>query len=438
MKYPGDTLHNMVFGFLRKPLPAIIAAIRNFATFRFGQNIGYADITEDTRRIALLNLLGYILPKKAFKDGFEIRNKKGEEKDKRVDDLSDAIDELEWLPELTRIAQIETNYGACTAVIFRDNGSELKGFAPDSVELELNEDENSEDIGEIIGVKVTEKIGGVKVTEVKRPITGEDMDNVQHIVLRPSEIRYRGIPKIEAPWDIAHAHNVTLESAMVNNVRRGYGIKKATIVDRDDPSKNALAVSRMEEGLQDLESGDTSIVLFTGVDSAGNVWKEEVDIDSGKGDYNYTEKLDMYHKVFSSLTGIPKNYLDGIYAGETLAGDTIERQLNSSFDDIRREYTPVFEKILKRWCKINKKDWKDGYYLHWILENYLTEREEAEIEDIKANTDATLKTSGIESAEEIRKRRGLIGDAPEPDSVELLIKDEESDDKADKGGKPDE
>lgn len=416
-----------IFDFLRKPRTDIITANRNFATFRFGQDFDQADINADTRRVALLNLLGWVLPKKAFKDGFEIRDKSAKDKEARVDDLSDAIDELEWLPEFIRIAQMETCHGACTVVLFRPDGSELRGFKPEFVDLQVNEDEESEEIGELIGVKVTLKIGGVTVTEIKKPITGEQMDNVFHIVLRPSDILYRGISKLEAPWDVAHAHNVSLESAMVNNVRRGYGIKKATIVDRDDPSKNALAISRMEEGLQDLESGDTSIVLFTGVHTDGSAWKEEVEIDSGKGDYNYTEKLDMYHKVFSSLTGIPKNYLDGIYAGETLAGDTIERMLNSSFDDIRQEYTPTFEKIIKRWCKINKKTWKDGYYLHWILENYLTEREEAEIEDIKANTDATLKTSGIVSAQEVRTKRGIDGPPPKPEVLgELLVSDKET------------
>lgn len=80
----------------------------------------------------------------------------------------------------------------------------------------------------------------------------------------------------------------------------------------------------------------------------------------------------------------------------------------------RERFTDFFTDIIKRWCELNSLTWNDNYYIYWKQETILTEREEAEIDNIEATTSQTLITAGVISADEDRKKRGLEGPAPEP------------------------
>ena len=122
---------------------------------------------------------------------------------------------------------------------------------------------------------------------------------------------------------------------MVSNIRVGYGLKKVTISDRGSDPENQQVETRMEEGLKRLDSGDTFILMYSGIDPSGKEWKDEVDVTFGEGAYDYAGNLDIYHKVASFVLLVPKNLLDGIFAGETLAGDTIHRMIQEELQEFR-------------------------------------------------------------------------------------------------------
>jgi len=398
----------------QKPQGASPTYRKNFATFRFGQSFTHNDIDNAMARIPLIHLISVILPEKAMGEGFDIVDQEGE----KVDDLTDLWDEDFLLPKLIHGVQQHEGHGAVTFAFFKGRESpdkiELLAFSPDDVGIKVNEE------GIITDYELTEYIGADNLPSIVHTVPKKDkkgnyvdlgivskedqLANVFHIILHPQKYKFKGIPRIEKIWDLAHAHLIALESAMVGTIRAGYGIKKATIHDRQDSTQNASAESKMDTGLSALDSGDTSIIVFSGIDTAtGQKWEDKIELETGDMQFDYAEKIDIYHKIASFLTGLPKNFLDGIFAGETLAGDIIYRMIQSQLRELREEWTEYLVPLVERWCELKGLSWQPGYKLEWRMPKAkLTEKEEAEIENIQAQTQAILLNNGIKDIKEVR------------------------------------
>ena len=410
-----------------KPSTDVQTNTRNFTTWRFGQSYSEDDIDKACRRNPVLKFLSHTIYDIAFSDGMEIRDSNTD--DLRVDDVSDELDKQRVLEALIPVAQTASKYGSCTAALFEsvdrfDNiYTEIKGFRPKRVRMDFPTVDELEDNGNDtsyallpIRYQLEEILPYPNVPNIiSIDIDQEEFDNIFHIVPDPDPDNwYKGISEMDPVWDIAHGHQVILESSMVCSVRVAYGIRKATIMDRGDPTKNTALANKMEEGLKKLESGDTSIILWGGVNDKGQVFQDSIEVDTGSVDFNYTEKLDMYHRTLAMITGIPKNWWDGIFQGSTIGAEVAKSILKSALKDRRKKFTMFFTDIFRRWCELNNFQWQDSYYLAWKQEPILTEREEAEIDNIKATTDQTLISARIKSIEEVRESRDLKGPIPEP------------------------
>jgi hypothetical protein len=387
-----------------RPAADITTYTKNFSTHRWGQSYSEDSMMKAVRRNMVLKFLGDRIYDLAFDDGFQIEDKKTEE---RVDPLSDEIEKLRWESVLALAAKKECQFGAVSLVLFEDYNEEgsyslLKSFRP--ARTSLNFHENGQ-ISEYIFEEYLNSVSTPLTFKIEDP---EEMENVFHIVLRPHyDYPYRGQSKLEPVWDVAHGHQIILESAMVCSARVAYGIRKATIMDRGDPTKNTALANAVEEGMKDLEAGDTSIILWGGYTDKGGTFQDTLEIDTGSIDFNYTEKLDIYHKSLAFITGIPKNFWDGIFQGSLVGAEVVKQMLDSSLKELREEWTQIIEDIIKRWCELNNMEWKDTYHVVWKLEQDLSEREKKELENIEANTDSILINTGIMDVPEIREKRGL-------------------------------
>lgn len=379
-----------------RPLAKARTNIKNFATHRFGQHFDYVDIDKAMARVAAIHLLCVILPAKAMGEGFDIVQTV-DKKTEVVKDVTDKWDKDYFLPEIIRGVQNESGHGAVTFAFFKGRSGdaeslELCQFKPEYVGI------NVDDNGNIIELELTELIGSETRPEIVHHVdTPKKLLNTFHKVLRPSDIRYKGIPRCEKIWDIAYAHQIVLEAAMVGTVRAGYGLKQAIIHYRDDKGEMEKAERSIELGLANLDSGDTSIIVYSGIDPATKqTWTDEVKIDSGNVTFDYSEKIDICHKVLAFLTGLPKNFFDGIFSGETLAGDIIYRMIQSQLRELREEWTEELIPILKRWAELRSITWVDEWKIEWRMPTAkLTEKEEAEINFIEAQTQAVLKNAGL-------------------------------------------
>lgn len=438
-----------------RPRVQTTTAIQSFATFRYGQDITEDDIDRALRRVPLIVLAGMIIPEKAMKVGIEIVSKKGD-KEEVQDDLTKDFDKLGWMPTLIRGVQYETNYGSIAFSLHfplskeQLNGEEnseikdkeiiLKAFRPKNIDIGINE------LGLVDGYMLTEKIDSPKKPELyhhvpkqdeKGNVIGspEELQNVIFRCLRQGDVWWRGHPKWEGMWDVARSHYSSLEASMVGNVRRGYGQKIATLWDRGDDDENAKVKSSTERGMVNLDSGDTSIVMYSIVDPQGNVREDKIDVDFGDSQYNHAEDIDTYHKVASFLLSVPKNLLDGIFSGETLAGDIIYRMLQEALHEFRVDWIEPFNAILRRWAELTGRKWGDDFTVRFKTPKAkLTEREEAEIDQLEANTQSTLKISGIVDTEDARDKLGLekkeiIPEEEEP--IRIKVNGDDDDDEQD-------
>lgn len=406
-----------------KPIATIKSYIRTHATRRFGQAYSHADAQEAIYRIPILNLIAIILPEKAMKEGFDLVDSGGEP----MDEIMKIWNKDNFLPDIIKGAQYDSAHGAVTFAFFegRDDKDliELLCFEPDDVGIFVNEN------GFIKRFELVEKIGAVNRPEIIHHIPRvwqneneekfidedyynedeehispeEQLANVFHTVLRKGKVRFRGVPKIEIFWDVGHAHGISLEAAMVGTVRAAYGKKIATVHHRTDKDVMDAVERKIDDGLANYGSADSAMILYSGTDSAGQKWEDKVSIDTGDMNFNYAEKIDIFHKIVAFLSGLPKNYLDGLFAGETLAGDIIYRMIQTVLREIRDEWTEYLIPVIERWAFIRGLDLGDGWKLEWRMPKAkLTEKEEAEIDAIIADTQSTLKTAGIIDTEEAR------------------------------------
>lgn len=361
--------------------------------FRLGQAYDVGLVEAASRRCDFCYFWTTGIVEKAMRDGYIVR-----QKDKEPVEWWTEFKRLNWLEEQIRGITFERKFGASTFGIF-DNWdkepSDLIAFAPRRTKFLVDPQ------GHFTAFLLTEVVGGSNLP-VPHKIRGENLENVFHEVLRPDEKKYQGISVLEPVWDLASARAIVIQSMAIHTARVASGIRKATVASRDDKTEDDTVVALIELGLARLEADDHSIVLRSGVTPAGHAWEDKLEIDTGGTQYNYTDKIEIIHKGLSIGTGIPKNYYDGIFYGSLYASDSILRMLHTALKTIQDQWTFRIEKQIQRWCELNKHEWSDEFYLDWGLKPKLTEKEEAELEFIKATTQATLKNAGIIDTEDAR------------------------------------
>lgn len=393
---------------IRAKLNTIVNIRDTRGGFRIGQSYDVGSVEAATRRNDVLYFWSTLIVEKAMRDGYVIHNKDAEQPDWFKEFWN-----LNWIDNIIRGVVYERKYGATTFTLF-DEGS-LIPFKPDNVEFKIDR------YGDFTAFRLKEEVGGYQlpiyhyagdIDEFQIPEDDVEHDvgeleDIFHEVLRPSDKKYEGISVVEPIWDLVQIRDICLQCMGINTARVASGIRKATVEVRDDQTEDDTVVALMELGLSRLEADDMSITLRSGTTPEGHKWEDKLEVDTGGSQYNYAEKIEICHKGLSIATGIPKNWFDGIFYGSLYASDSILQMLQTSLKTIQDQWSNRIEKMIQRWCEISGKVWQDDYKLVWNLKPKLTEKEEAELELIKAQTQATLKNSGIIDVEDARENLNL-------------------------------
>lgn len=398
-------LDNRITGnWITARLETMLHTLATRGGFRLGQAYDVDLVDGAARRCDFCYFWTTGIVEKAMRDGYVVRDK-----DKEPVEWWTQYKRLNWIEEQIRGITFERKFGATTFGIFKnwdEEPSDLIAFSPKRTKFLINPQ------GHFIAFLLEEVIGGSNLP-VPHKVRGDNLNDVFHDVLRPAEKKYQGISVLEPVWDLAQARAIVIQSMAIHTARVASGIRKATIASRDDKAEDDTVVALMELGLSRLEADDMSITLRSGVTPQGHQWEDKLEIDTGGAQYNYTDKIEIIHKGLSIATGIPKNYYDGIFYGSLYASDSILRMLHTALKTIQDQWTFRIEKQIQRWCELNKHDWSDEYYLDWGLKPKLTEKEEVEIDFIKAQTQSALKIAGIIDNEEARTSLKL----KDPDKV---------------------
>ena len=345
-------------------------------SLRSGQVYDEQNVEGFIRRNEVFNFWANGIVAMAFASGYQILDKD----QKPV--LEDEIRQLNWLPEMTRATQRERGFGAVTIAIF-DN-DELKSFTKGDSHFNIDEK------GTFTSFELTEHIGGGHDNIDHEIVGAEALEDVFHVVLRPGEKKYEGISVIEPIFDVARQRAELLESCAILVIRVAAGVRIVTIEERGDNDEMRDIESKYNLGLKGMYAGDDTMIMYKSYDPAsGKEKKDDFEIFTGV-DFNFSEKLDMYHKSLSIATGIPKNYWDGIFQGETLGAPAVLRMLYSAMRLICDDWAYHYERLHEQWAKNNSINWPDEFHLVWNLKPKLTDAEEANINMIKTTTVTTM------------------------------------------------
>lgn len=387
--------------------------------FRIGQSYSPALVKQVAKRDDVAFMWTTDIVYRAMSDGYTIHDSEDEEPEWIDEFLS-----LGWLKNHIRGAAMERIDGAVTfALMYTSLGVyDIIPFDTGNTKFLIDKYAN------FIEFILTEKIGGSHSPLEHDPITGSDLENVFHEVLRPGEYRYEGNSVLEPIWDLMNERQIVLQSAALISARLAAGLRKATVAVRQGGGDDK-AVSDAEIGLMRLEADDTTIVLRSGYDSEGRPWEDKLEVDTGGSQFNYLDKMEIITQGLSIATGIPANYFKGIFFGSLYASDSILRQLHTALTRIQFDWTYRIEEHIQRWCELAGKNWEEDYHLVWNLKPQLTEQEQALMDKVIADKYVQYKNAGILTLPEIREELGYDPniEIEQPKSIFTVegLKDEE-------------
>lgn len=348
----------------------------DYGGFRYDQSFTVSDIDVIIHRDDVLHFMVYGIVKQAFSEGADIRQ--SDEEDAEV---------VEWSKDffkafdMERACSFERAYGVVDIIHMKDETKKTKEgenerwiqiFREPNIELKITP------AGKIDYLIYTIKVGG-NHPDLTQELKGRDFEEFhQHFVLRPTDIEYRGRSIVEPIWNIVNGRRLTLQSASIYTFRVASGLKTVTIYDPGGEGRDKLKEG-YELGLKRLESSDTSMIMWSGIDQeSGQKWSDEFKIDQGTGSFNFDEKMDIYHKALAGQTSIPKNYWDGQFAG-TLGAERVIELLYGSYRKIQNDWSDLILEVAKVYAKIRGLEWNDDYVISWNLKAKLSEMEEAAI-----------------------------------------------------------
>lgn len=411
-------------GFMpRAPVQSTSSA--NRARIEIDQHYDETKLDLYIHRDDVVNFLVKGIVCQAFADGFSLKDSKNDD------------EEVEWVEEFTndydyvRGTQIERGYGCVTICHFIDTPSKttrIMNFKPQKVVMKVD------DGGDIEELTLREEIPNHQdyVHHIHGKFKQEDnsvkeynlLGMTHHVVVRKTDKRYIGRSIIEPIFNVCNGRHSLINSLGIFVGRVSAGIRKAHVHVRDENDDSVVAAHKL--GMKNLEAEHTTVILRSGFDADGNPWRDELEIDTGN-DFNFTDKLDIYHKALAGQTSIPKNYWDGQFAG-TLGADAVLKLLFSTYKLIQNDTTPWLIEVIKKWCSYKEgKEWKDSYYLEWNLQPQLSDKEKAEIKLLETSTYIPLVQAMIMTVEEAREKLGFEGPLPAELKVEEEIEQEEED-----------
>ena len=375
---------------------------KDLSAHRAGQAFTMENCREMADRDPYGEFLAYGLPEKAIGLGFEVM--KSEEEDAEViDDWPEKwkIIEPEWKKIVGPGAGFSRTYGRSVCVIrTSDNPSKQKRpfirvFEPIQVEEVLYYND-----GDIQSITIKDRDPNTG-QDIKLEITDKEVDAVFEIINKRKSWFWEAQSYFEPIWDELVGLRLIRSGAVLFAVRVGAGLKIVKIPPNTDPA----TLAQIKTAAQKLDSLNGWFVL--------PVEEAEIEIETGTGMVDYDALKQALLGSLAAKTGYPKAAFEGIEM-ERQGGDFNEERLLDCERVIQRRY-----KEIAKWLTIHLSDYhgwgitEESFVMRYVRREVVSERQQEEINGLKATTHSTYVNSGVMSADEVRAILGLKGPAPE-------------------------
>ena len=402
---------------------------KDLSAVRAGQAFSMENAREMVDRDPYGEFLAYGLPEKALGLGFECLDS-----DKEDAEVLEGwkekwkIIEPEWKKIVGPGAGFSRAFGRSLLVIQKSNNPTTK----DNPFLKVFEPVHIEKIfyyndGSIQGVKIKDRnpndgtaiplaVGLVPDDDGKTIDTDNDISNVYEIINKRKQYFWEAQSYFEPIWDELIGLRLIRSGAVLFAVRVGAGLKIVKIPPGTDPD----VIDEMKTAAKKLDSLNGWFILP--VDEA------EVTIETGTGMVDYDSLKQALLGSIATKTGYPKAGFEGIEM-ERQGGAFNEERVLDCDRIIQRVYKDVAKWLTTKLSDFHGWDiTDDNFVMRYVKREIVNEREQEEINGIKANNHTVYINAGVYDEQYVRELLGIEGTAPgKPDMFNIGVKGLEGD-----------
>lgn len=366
---------------------------KDYSGFRFGQDYSVDEAVVMCDRSGYAKFIVRELVEEAIKTGFElVKVDKDEEKLVKSDQIWKFFEKF-WHKVIDSF-EYQRKTGRSLIVIFQKSKATdpyLKVYSEDLImddKLSFSHDEKLEKCG-VIDYSLVD--GETKDTNYYFPhetntIDDKPVNKIDAVYYHIEETKERfwlGRSKIEPVWDCLQGLEIIEMGLVLYAIRVGGGLRIIAVpqgLSEDEFDK-------LKESAKRMDSINGYFLVPEGVD---------VTIETSSGNVNYQLLKQALIEHLSAYLKVPQARMKGIEPGQREGADTNEQ----SYFDVLRDIQNQAEKIVK-WLieQFNKPQaWglvEDQYKIKWNIRNELTEKDQAELDAMKAERVSMLFTSNI-------------------------------------------
>jgi len=261
------------------------------------------------------------------------------------------------------------------------------------------------------GVDIPYIVGKITDSDGKEVVTDNDISNVYEVINKRKQYFWEAQSYFEPVWDELVGLQLIRIGAVLYAVKEGAGLKIVRIPPGTDPA----TLADMKTAAKTLDSYNGWFIVPI----------DEADIQIGTGGHmvDYDALKQALLGSLAAKTGYPKAGFEGIEM-ERQGGSFNEERLLDCERILQRAFKGLAKWLTLKWS--DHYDWgitEDNYDMRYVRREIVNEREKAEIDEIKARTDIQFVNGGIVSADEVRKKWGYTGPAPEkPDMFGINVR----------------
>ena len=358
---------------------------RNLESFRFGLSFDAEAIEELRARDPVAHFLTAALPQESLGDGITMFDNEMNELD-NWSDWETFFTETNFLDNWILFVSDILAHGSAGAIIFESG--ELLSFLPKDIELFFDRDTRK-----ITKAKCKEYFANANLEmqeHIVELVGDPELDTFIYGIIKKGAKTFQGISTLEKVWDIINALWIVDFMASLYAARVGAGIKvvkAATTVEKEQ--------DKILQNLRDL-SYKQGIVLQL---------EDDFKIYTGEGSIDFEKLKNILYDSLASATGIPKTKWRGEVPGELSAGKINRSSYIDILVQIQDRSMFLLKRILRLISGLRSLPLPDDFIVEYNYKEEPTEREQSEIENIKANS-FNLKANYM-TGNEIREQEKL-------------------------------
>lgn len=377
---------------------------KDWSAVRFGQSIDYETLRFIADRDPYGRLLVSVFVEMALGGGFDLMQAANEDEPVENNEEIWKVIKKQWR-NFKKGIKLGRTWGEAFTCIFHSNNPRLKKepflkiFEPKHIEedkfllfndgsiaqLHINEEEH------LTGKNIPHKFN-----------TYDKTKNVWHNLQETKEHYWEGRPYLEPVWDEIQGIRAIRMGCVLFAIRVGAGLRIIVLPAGTDPD----VISDMQDAAQKWEAFNGFFVIPEG--------EAQVNIETGQGQIDYEKLKLVLLQSIAAYTNYPIAGFQGLEM-ERQAGEFQEEKVLDVCRVIQRDAEDELRWLITRFSEFYNwgYDDKSDYIIKWRGKEEISDYDQATLDQLLATKDQTLIMAGIESVEEVRKRRGLTGPIPE-------------------------